>query len=136
MAETGAVTGGGSTVPAATGGGSSVPAGSSTQGNGAPRGGRTNQGTLLREVLKNFTVEKFAGAGGDYDDWSWKMLLYFRQIGLLQVMTGAQGRPSDEGALRDEWDERSSAGYYLLSQSLEISKCRKWVCKSAEGCIK
>ncbi|CAI7799123.1 unnamed protein product [Closterium sp. NIES-53] len=58
----------------------------------APRGARTNQGSLIKEVLKNFTVEKFNGA-----------------------------YPSDP-ALQEDWDERASAGYYLMSQSLELNQ--------------
>ncbi|CAI5481529.1 unnamed protein product [Closterium sp. Yama58-4] len=36
--------------------------GSQDSGLSAPRGARTNQGSLVKEVLKNFTVEKFNGA--------------------------------------------------------------------------
>ncbi|CAI7922574.1 unnamed protein product, partial [Closterium sp. NIES-54] len=71
---------------------------------------------LTKEVLKNFTVEKFNGEG--YDDWAWKMQLYFRLIGLLKLMIGEEPRPSDP-ALQEDWDERASAGYNLMSQSLE-----------------
>ncbi|CAI7734946.1 unnamed protein product [Closterium sp. NIES-54] len=35
--------------------------GSQDSGVSAPRGARTNQGSLIKEVLKNFTVEKFNG---------------------------------------------------------------------------
>ncbi|CAI7862714.1 unnamed protein product [Closterium sp. NIES-53] len=38
---------------------------------------RVGQGSLLKEVLKNFVVDKFNGS--NYDDWAWKMQLYFRQ---------------------------------------------------------
>ncbi|CAI7813166.1 unnamed protein product [Closterium sp. NIES-54] len=76
------------------------------------QGARTNQGSLLKDVLRNFSVEKFNGDG--YDDWSWKMQLYFRQIGLLKLMTGVEKRPLD-ASLQADWDERSSVGYYLLS---------------------
>jgi len=106
----------------ATGGGNpSVPASSSSQepGSSAPREGRADQGLLLKEVLKSFTVEKFSGDG--YDDWAWKMKLYFRQLGVLKVMTGEDKRPED-AALQGVWDERSSAGYYVLSQSLELNQ--------------
>ncbi|CAI7851081.1 unnamed protein product, partial [Closterium sp. NIES-54] len=98
--------------------GSSAPTDSGTQETGivVQQGARTNQGSLLKEVLRNFSAEKFNGDG--YDDWSWKMQLYFRQIGLLKLMTGVEKRPSD-ASLQADWDERSSAGYYLLSQSLE-----------------
>ncbi|GJP62868.1 hypothetical protein CLOP_g19942 [Closterium sp. NIES-67] len=103
------------------GGDTSVQGGSSTQDSGiaAQRGARTSQGSLLEEVLKNFTIEKFFGDG--YDDWAWKMQLYFRQIGLLKLMIGTEPRPK-EMAERADWDERSSAGYYLLSQSLELNQ--------------
>ncbi|CAI7851167.1 unnamed protein product [Closterium sp. NIES-53] len=90
--------------------------GSQDSGVSAPRGARTNQGSLIKEVLKNFTVEQFNGEG--YDDWAWKMQLYFRQIGLLKLMIGEEPRPSDP-ALQEDWDERASAGYYLMLQSLE-----------------
>ncbi|GJP62852.1 hypothetical protein CLOP_g19926 [Closterium sp. NIES-67] len=50
-----------------------------------------------------------------------KMQLYFRQIGLLKLMIGTEPRPK-EMAERADWDERSSAGYYLLSQSLELNQ--------------
>ncbi|GJP30446.1 hypothetical protein CLOM_g1713 [Closterium sp. NIES-68] len=103
------------------GGDTSVQGGSSTQDSGiaAERGARTSQGSLLKEVLKNFTIEKFSGDG--YDDWAWKMQLYFRQIGLLKLMIGTEPRPK-EMAEQADWDERSSAGYYLLSQSLELNQ--------------
>ncbi|CAI7888137.1 unnamed protein product [Closterium sp. NIES-53] len=94
--------------------------GSQDSGVLAPRGARTNQGSLIKEVLKNFTVEKFNGEG--YDDWAWKMQLYFRQIGLLKLMIGEEPRPSDP-PLQEDWDERASAGYYLMSQSLELNQC-------------
>ncbi|CAI7888140.1 unnamed protein product [Closterium sp. NIES-53] len=93
--------------------------GSQDSGVSAPRGARTNQGSLIKEVLKNFTVEKFNGEG--YDDWAWKMKLYFREIGLLKLMIGEEPRPSDP-ALEEEWDERALAGYYLMSQSLELNQ--------------
>ncbi|CAI5471670.1 unnamed protein product [Closterium sp. Yama58-4] len=93
--------------------------GSQDSGVSAPRGARTNQGSLIKEVLKNFTIEKFNGEG--YDDWAWKMQLYFRQIGLLKLMIGEEPRPSDP-ALQEDWDERASAGYYLMSQSLELNQ--------------
>ncbi|CAI7805290.1 unnamed protein product [Closterium sp. NIES-54] len=93
--------------------------GSQDSGVSAPRGARTNQGSLIKEVLKNFTVEKFNGEG--YDDWAWKMQLYFRQIGLVKLMIGEEPRPSDP-ALQEDWDERASAGYYLISQSLELNQ--------------
>ncbi|CAI7753452.1 unnamed protein product [Closterium sp. NIES-54] len=94
---------------------------SSSQDSGvsAPRGAQTNQGSLIKEVLKNFTVEKFNGEG--YDDWAWKMQLLFRQIGLLKLMIREEHRPSDP-ALQEDWDERASAGYYLMSQSLELNQ--------------
>ncbi|GJP78569.1 hypothetical protein CLOP_g8857 [Closterium sp. NIES-67] len=99
----------------------SVQGGSSTQDSGiaAQRGAHTSQGSLLKEVLKNFTIEKFSGDG--YNDWAWKMQLYFRQIGLLKLMIGTEPRPK-EMAEQADWDERSSAGYYLLSQSLELNQ--------------
>ncbi|CAI7816117.1 unnamed protein product [Closterium sp. NIES-53] len=93
---------------------------SQDSGVSVPRGVRTNQGSLIKEVLKNFTVEKFNGEG--YDDWACKMQLYFRQIGLLKLMIGEEPRPSDP-ALQEDWDERASAGYYLMSQSLELNQC-------------
>ncbi|CAI6012455.1 unnamed protein product [Closterium sp. NIES-65] len=93
--------------------------GSHDSGVSALGGARTNQGSLVKEVLKNFTVEKLNGEG--YDDWAWKMQLYFRQIGLLKLMIGEEPRPSDP-ALQEDWDERSSAGYYLMSQSLELNQ--------------
>ncbi|CAI7817715.1 unnamed protein product [Closterium sp. NIES-54] len=96
--------------------------GSQDSGVSAPRGARTNQGSLVKEVLKNFTVEKFNGEG--YDDWAWKMQLYFRHIGLLKLMIGEEPRPSDP-ALQEDWDERASAGYYLMSQSLELNQRRE-----------
>ncbi|CAI5972357.1 unnamed protein product [Closterium sp. NIES-65] len=49
------------------------------------------------------------------------MQLYFRQIGLLKLMIGEEPRPSDP-ALQEDWDERASAGYYLMSQSLELNQ--------------
>ncbi|CAI5965486.1 unnamed protein product [Closterium sp. NIES-65] len=49
------------------------------------------------------------------------MQLYFRQIGLLKLMIGEEPRPSDP-VLQEDWDERSSAGYYLKSQSLELNQ--------------
>ncbi|GJP67686.1 hypothetical protein CLOP_g24479 [Closterium sp. NIES-67] len=49
------------------------------------------------------------------------MQLYFRQIGLLKLMIGTEPRPK-EMAEQADWDERSSAGYYLLSQSLELNQ--------------
>ncbi|CAI7795494.1 unnamed protein product [Closterium sp. NIES-54] len=85
----------------------------------APRGARTRQGSLIKEVLKNFTAEKFNGEG--FDDWAWKMQSYFRQIGLLKLMIGEEPRPSDP-SLQEDWDERASAGYYLMSQSLELNQ--------------
>ncbi|CAI7804981.1 unnamed protein product [Closterium sp. NIES-54] len=101
--------------------GNSAPTSSGSQESGvsAPRIARTSQGPLLREVLKNFSVDKFSGEG--YDDWSWKMRLYFRQIGLLKLMIGTEKRPSTP-ELQNEWDERSSAGYYILSQSLDLAQ--------------
>ncbi|CAI5523030.1 unnamed protein product [Closterium sp. Naga37s-1] len=36
-------------------------------------------------------------------------------------MIGEEPRPSDP-ALQEDWDERSSAGYYLMSQSLELNQ--------------
>ncbi|CAI7761502.1 unnamed protein product [Closterium sp. NIES-53] len=41
-------------------------------------------------------------------------------IGLLKLMIGEEPRPSDP-ALQENWDERASAGYYLMSQSLELN---------------
>ncbi|CAI7803177.1 unnamed protein product [Closterium sp. NIES-54] len=101
--------------------GSSAPTGSGTQETGivVQQGARTSQASLLKEVLRNFNVEKFNGDG--YDDWSYKMQLYFRQIRLLKLMTGEEKRPSDP-SLQVDWDERLSAGYYLLSQSLELNQ--------------
>ncbi|CAI7897284.1 unnamed protein product [Closterium sp. NIES-53] len=93
--------------------------GSQDSGVSAPRGARTNQGSLIKEVLKNFTVDKFNGEG--YDDWAWKMQVYFRQISLLKLMIGEEPRPSDP-ALQEDWDERASAGYYLMSQSFELNQ--------------
>ncbi|CAI7839436.1 unnamed protein product [Closterium sp. NIES-54] len=93
--------------------------GSQDSGVSAPRGARTNQGSLIKEVLKSFTIEMFNGEGND--DWAWKMQLYFRQIGLLKLMIGKEPRPRDP-ALQEDWDERASAGYYLLSQSLELNQ--------------
>ncbi|CAI7760928.1 unnamed protein product, partial [Closterium sp. NIES-54] len=93
--------------------------GSQDSGVSAPRGVRTNKGSLIKEVLKKFTVEKFNAEG--YDDWAWKMQLYFRQIGLLKLMIGEEPRPSNP-ALQEDWDERASAGYYLMSQSLELNQ--------------
>ncbi|CAI7876111.1 unnamed protein product [Closterium sp. NIES-54] len=93
--------------------------GSQDSGVSAPRGARTNQGSLIKEVLKNIAVEKFNGEG--YDDWAWKMQHYFRQIGLLKLMIGEEPRPSDP-ALHEDWDERASAGYYMMSQSLELNQ--------------
>ncbi|CAI7868102.1 unnamed protein product, partial [Closterium sp. NIES-54] len=93
--------------------------GSQDSGVSAPRGARTNQGSLIKEVLKNFTVEKFNGEG--YDDWAWKMHLFLRQIGLLKLMIGEEPRPSDP-ALQEDWDERTSAGYYLMLQILELNQ--------------
>ncbi|CAI7848008.1 unnamed protein product [Closterium sp. NIES-54] len=93
--------------------------GSQDSGVSAPRGAQTNQGSLIKEVLKNFTVEKFNGEG--YDDWAWKMQLNFRQIGLLKLIIGEEPRPSDP-PLHEDWDERASAGYYLMSQSLELNQ--------------
>ncbi|GJP63903.1 hypothetical protein CLOP_g8185 [Closterium sp. NIES-67] len=77
------------------GGDTSVQGGSSTQDSGiaAQRGAHTSQGSLLKEVLKCFTIEKFSGDG--YDDWAWKMQLYFRQIGLLKLMIGTEPRPKE-----------------------------------------
>ncbi|CAI7916708.1 unnamed protein product, partial [Closterium sp. NIES-53] len=49
------------------------------------------------------------------------MQLYVRQIGLLKLMIGEEPRPSDP-ALQEDWDERASAGYYLMSQSLELNQ--------------
>ncbi|CAI5503345.1 unnamed protein product [Closterium sp. Naga37s-1] len=49
------------------------------------------------------------------------MQLYFRRIGLLKLMIGEEPRPSDP-ALQEDWDERASAGYYLMSQSLELNQ--------------
>ncbi|CAI7803282.1 unnamed protein product [Closterium sp. NIES-53] len=92
--------------------------GSQDSGVSAPRRARTNQGSLVKEVLKNFTIEKFNGEG--YDDWAWKTLLYFRQIGLLKLMIGEEPRPSYP-ALQEDWDELASAGYYLMS-SLELNQ--------------
>ncbi|CAI7761393.1 unnamed protein product, partial [Closterium sp. NIES-53] len=37
-------------------------------------------------------------------------------------MIGEEPRPSDP-ALQEDWDERASAGYYLMSQSLELNQC-------------
>ncbi|CAI7919396.1 unnamed protein product [Closterium sp. NIES-53] len=93
--------------------------GSQDYGVSVPRGAQKNQGLLMKEVLKKFTVEKFNGEG--YDDWAWKMQLYFRQIGLLKLMIREEPRPSDP-ALQEDWDERASAGYYLMSQSLELNQ--------------
>ncbi|CAI7842482.1 unnamed protein product, partial [Closterium sp. NIES-53] len=42
-------------------------------------------------------------------------------IGLLKLMIGEEPRPSDP-ALQEDWDERASAGYYLMSQSLELNQ--------------
>ncbi|CAI7851077.1 unnamed protein product [Closterium sp. NIES-53] len=36
-------------------------------------------------------------------------------------MTGEEPRPSDP-TLQEDWDERASAGYYLMSQSLELNQ--------------
>ncbi|CAI7744575.1 unnamed protein product [Closterium sp. NIES-53] len=44
-----------------------------------------------------------------------------KEIGLLKLMIGEEPRPSDP-ALQEEWDERASAGYYLMSQSLELNQ--------------
>ncbi|CAI7933110.1 unnamed protein product [Closterium sp. NIES-54] len=98
---------------------SSNRSGSQDSGILAPRRAQTNQGLLIKEVLKNFSVEKFNGEG--YDDWAWKMQLYVRQIGLLKQMIGEEPRPSDP-TLQEDWDERASAGYYLMSQSLELNQ--------------
>ncbi|CAI7775177.1 unnamed protein product [Closterium sp. NIES-54] len=98
---------------------SSNRSGSQDSGILAPRRAQTNQGLLIKEVLKNFSVEKFNGEG--YDDWAWKMQLYVRQIGLLKQMIGEEPRPSDS-TLQEDWDERASAGYYLMSQSLELNQ--------------
>ncbi|CAI7804166.1 unnamed protein product [Closterium sp. NIES-53] len=65
--------------------------GSQDSGVSAPRGARTNQGSLIKE------------------------------IGLLKLMIGEEPRPSDP-ALQEDWDERASAGYYLMSQSLELDQ--------------
>ncbi|CAI7835159.1 unnamed protein product, partial [Closterium sp. NIES-53] len=85
----------------------------------ALRSGSASVLALIKEVLKNFTVEKFNGES--YDEWAWKMQLYFRQIGLLKLMIGEEPRPSDP-ALQEDWDERASAGYYLMPQSLELNQ--------------
>ncbi|CAI7784020.1 unnamed protein product, partial [Closterium sp. NIES-54] len=42
-------------------------------------------------------------------------------IGLLKPMIREEPRPSDP-ALQEDWDERASAGYYLMSQSLELNQ--------------
>ncbi|CAI7759305.1 unnamed protein product [Closterium sp. NIES-53] len=42
------------------------------------------------------------------------------EIGLLKLMFGEEPRPSDP-ALQFDWDERASAGYYLMSQRLELN---------------
>ncbi|CAI7795402.1 unnamed protein product, partial [Closterium sp. NIES-53] len=65
--------------------------GSEDSGVSAPRGARTNQGSLIKE------------------------------IGLLELMIGEEPRPSDP-ALLEDWDEHASAGYYLMSQSLELNQ--------------
>ncbi|CAI7832601.1 unnamed protein product [Closterium sp. NIES-53] len=65
--------------------------GSQDSGVSAPRGARTNQGSLIKE------------------------------IGLLKLMIGEGPRPSDP-VLQEDWDERASAGYYLMSQSLELNQ--------------
>ncbi|CAI7861706.1 unnamed protein product [Closterium sp. NIES-53] len=47
--------------------------------------------------------------------------LFAPVIGLLKLMIGEEPRPSDP-ALQEDWDERASAGYYLMSQSLELNQ--------------
>ncbi|CAI7848168.1 unnamed protein product [Closterium sp. NIES-54] len=49
------------------------------------------------------------------------MQLYLGEIDFLKLMIGEERRLSDP-ALQDEWDERSSAGYYFISQSLELNQ--------------
>ncbi|CAI7916400.1 unnamed protein product [Closterium sp. NIES-53] len=43
------------------------------------------------------------------------------EIGLLKLIIGEEPRPSDP-ALQQHWDERASAGYYLMSQNLELNQ--------------
>ncbi|CAI7833993.1 unnamed protein product [Closterium sp. NIES-53] len=80
---------------------------------------RTAQ-ALYDTVVARYSSPATAAIEG-YDDWAWKMQLYFRQIGLLKLMIGEEPRPSDP-ALQEDWDERASAGYYLMSQSLELNQ--------------
>ncbi|CAI7834311.1 unnamed protein product [Closterium sp. NIES-53] len=44
-----------------------------------------------------------------------------KEIGLLKLMIGEEPRPSDP-TLQEDWDEHASAGYYLMSQSLELNQ--------------
>ncbi|CAI7798407.1 unnamed protein product [Closterium sp. NIES-53] len=95
--------GGGGGGSGGSGGGGS--GGGTRGGNGGSGGGRGGS----------------SGSGGSGGGGTGSGETGARRIGLLKLMIGEEPRPSDP-ALQEDWDERASAGYYLMSQSLELNQ--------------